>query len=64
MARIRITRTLVYEGEEFWVRASTSPFKTLVSQDKPFIAGAGVGTITETSRIEQTLPETEEKSNG
>jgi hypothetical protein len=65
MAKIRITRTLVYEGDEVWVRGCLLPSKTLVKQDCPFHAGRG--TITETSRVEQLLeetPEWPEQSNG
>lgn len=51
MPRIRITRTLVIEGREDWVRATCDPSKTLVSPDNPY--DAGVGTITETSRVEE-----------
>jgi hypothetical protein len=53
MANIRITRTLVFEGEEAWVSTSVDPTKALVSPDKPFVAGSG--TITETSRMEEKL---------
>lgn len=51
MARIRVTRTLVIEGEEDWVRATCDP--ALVHPDKPLETSRG--TITETSRIEEKL---------
>lgn len=53
MARIRITRTLVFEGDEEWVRNSMNPDKAIVSPDKPFIAGKGV--ILEKPRVEEEL---------
>jgi len=53
VAKIRITRTLVFEGEEAWVRVSVSPEKALVGPDKPFHAGSG--TIIETSRVEEKV---------
>lgn len=53
MAKLRVTRTLVIEGEEEWVRATCDSSLTLVHPDKPFEASRG--TITETSRVEEKL---------
>jgi hypothetical protein len=56
VAKIRVTRTLVYEGDEEWVRASTDPCRTIVSPDKPVYSVID-NTIIETERKEETLPD-------
>jgi hypothetical protein len=51
--RIRITRTLVYEGDEYWVHETLA--KGYVTKATPLTCGKG--TIVERSRIEDPLAE-------
>ena len=53
MAKIKVTRVIVIEGEEWWVRNTLDDTKTAVNVDRPFKAGSG--TITELSRTEETV---------
>ena len=53
MTKIRVTRVLVYEGEEEWVRRSLDPFHSYVRADTPFVAGRG--SITEIERKEERV---------
>ena len=53
MARIRVIRVLVYDGEEEWVRRSLDPFHTYVRADTPFVTDRG--SITEIERKEERV---------
>jgi hypothetical protein len=52
---VKVTRTIVITGQKWWVDITCSPEKTLVHPDKPFVAGANIGRIEETERIEERL---------
>lgn len=52
MARVRVTRVLVYEGERDWVENTLS--RSAVKLDKPLSMGV-LMTITETERKEEEV---------
>jgi len=54
--KIRITRTLVYEGDEEWVRATLA--KSYVHLRGEFLTVSG--TIRDTSRVEEEIEDDKE----
>lgn len=54
MARVRVTRVLVYEGEKEWVDFSLDRNHSRVQPDEPLRVGWH-GTITETERKEEEV---------
>lgn len=53
MARVRVTRVLVYEGEKGWVERTLS--RSAVKPDKPLSISGVAMTITETERKEEEV---------
>lgn len=67
MARIRVTRVLVFEGPEDWVRSTLE--RSWVGKDRPQVNPMPSNpprawSLHETSTTEEILPEPEEASGG
>ena len=58
MAKIRVTRTLVYEGDEDWIRQVME--RCWVSPDHPGVLPRG--TVTETERKEEIINPVEDST--
>lgn len=58
--RIRVTRTLVYEGDADWVQETLARSYIQIGDEVGFMLKTPRGVILETARVEETIDSLEE----